>query len=132
MACSLKKEALTSTLKQIFWLLITSGVLVVFVALLLFMVLNFATGMSFIAGGVASLIPSAYQGISLFKEKHATAANRIVKRFYRAEVAKFLFIGCLFILLMHWMAFNVLCFVMGFLLAQLGIWPLVFFRVYRD
>ncbi len=77
---------------------------------------------SFFVGGLAGLLPNFYQAMSLFKESYASAAGRIVRRLYRAELIKFFTMAALFIALMHWTHLNVLAFVIGFICTEIGIW----------
>ncbi len=77
---------------------------------------------SFFIGGMACLVPNAYQAKKFFKEVFARNAAKIVTRLYYTELLKFVVIAVLFILLMRWHQFSVLAFVVGFLLTTMGGW----------
>ena len=121
----MEKKALVSSRKQALQLLaLGSGVLLLGTVILL-ITKEFMLAWSFLAGGLAGLVPNVWQVLSLFKESYASAAKRIVRRLYRTETLKFAFVALVFIVLMQLMHLNVLAFVIGFLLAQMGFWFLL-------
>ncbi|MEM1243524.1 MAG: ATP synthase subunit I [Pseudomonadota bacterium] len=83
---------------------------------------------SFIIGGAVSMIPSAIFSYCLFKEVQASAAARIIARFYLGELIKFVLIGVLFVLAIKNIELNLLLFIIGFIIAQMGMWlaPVMF------
>lgn len=107
---------------QILWLeLLSLGL----IGLILLIFQPIITVGSFFVGGLVCLIPNVYQAKCLFKENYASAAPRIVKRLYLTELLKFASVATVFIVLMHWVHLNVLAFVSGFLLMEMGTWMLM-------
>lgn len=118
----MEKKALASSRKQALQLLAMGASLLICGTVILLIIKEFNAAWSFLAGGLAGLIPNIYQVSSMFKENHASAAKRIIRRLYRTEMLKFAFVAVVFIVLMKWTNLSVLSFVIGFLLAQMGLW----------
>ncbi len=120
-----KKEVLGSSRNQALKLLSVAGLLLFVVTVFLLMMHSINAAWSFCAGGLAILLPNAWQVISVFKEKVASAAKRTISRFYRTEILKFFMVAIVFIGLMKFTKLHVLAFILGVLVAQLGFWLLM-------
>lgn len=118
----MNKKALDSSGRQAVQLLISGWLLTLFFGFILLILKGFYVFLAFFIGALASVLPNMYQVLSLFKEAHPSAAKRTIKRLYKAELIKFLFVALLFIGLVQWADFNVMFFVIGFLLTQVGMW----------
>lgn len=111
--------------KQIYQILGLEFLSLGLIALVLLIFQSVITASSFFMGGLACLIPNSYQARCLFKETYASAATRIVKRLYLTELLKFASVAAVFVVLIHWGHLNVLAFVGGFLLMEMGTWMLL-------
>ena len=118
----MEKKALASNRRQALQLLALGASLLIIGTVILLIIKEFNAAWSFLSGGLAGLMPNAWQVLSLFKESYPSAAARIIRRLYRTEMLKFAFVALVFILLMKWTSLNVLSFVIGFLSAQVGVW----------
>ena len=68
---------------------------------------------------VIAIVPQIIFTYRLFTEISAQAAKRIIKRFYLAELFKFILIGFLFIVILKWVPVTVEAFIAGIVLVQL-------------
>lgn len=119
-----------STRSQAFALLGLQSLLILAIAVILSLFKGLAVGCSLMLGGVVSIVPNLYFTHMLFRENRASAAKKIVKTFYHSEFIKLLMVVALFFLLMKWLPLSIIPFVVGFFIAQMGIWlaPILFMR----
>lgn len=122
MGVNVRERPLLSGKKQIHQMLWLELLALSVISMFLLMFHPISVAGSFFIGGLTCLVPNLYQATSFFKEPFARAAVRTVTRLYFAELLKFVVIAAVFIVLMHWQGLNVLAFVIGFLLIEIGVW----------
>lgn len=114
---------------QALWLVCLPAGLVVVLAFLLLLMNGIIAGYSAMLGGVAWLLPNIYFVYRAFA--NAGTASAMLWRFYRAEIAKLILSGFLFILIINNFKVHMLAFVGGFALAQLVFWLAPIFFIFR-
>lgn len=119
-----------STRSQACALIGLEAVLIVLVALIIWVFAGLSYSYSFFLGGLVSIIPNLFFVFRVFRENKASAAKRIVKAFYRNEAIKLLLMAFIFIVFVKLFNLELLPFVLGFLVAQMGVWlsPILFLK----
>jgi F0F1-type ATP synthase assembly protein I len=97
------------------------SVVTVTASILWFFFVNKKEGLSVFLGGCLSFIPMIYVAQRLFSLHGAQKAQKIVSRFYRAEITKLLVMGCLFIAAINYGLVSPLSFVFGFVVTQASV-----------
>lgn len=92
------------------------------------------SGLSVAIGGMVSVLPNVWFTYALFKDMRPSAARRIVRRFYVNECVKLSLMAGLFLGLAHWLPLKTEAFVIGFVIAQMGVWlaPVLLLKGYGD
>jgi ATP synthase protein I len=96
-------------------------ILVVIIAVSLLFLRGRSSGYSFLLGGFTSILPNLMFTYRLFSETSARAVTRIMLRLYVGEAIKLFTIGVLFIVMIRFMAVNLTPYIIGFIVAQIGV-----------
>lgn len=122
------KRWLESNRSQALKLLGIQTLLLMFLTLAVYGMVNLRFSVSFMLGGWVSLFPAWIFTLVFFKDYHPSAARKIVSRFYWGEVFKLLMIACLFMLAVTWVKLALPAFMTGLFLTQMGTWlaPILF------
>jgi ATP synthase protein I len=108
---------------QAFWLVCLPAALVIIFAFLLWTIKGTVVAYSAMLGGAVWLIPNIYFAWRIFSK--VGAAHILLWRFYRAEIAKLILSGFLFIFIVDNFTVHVPAFLIGFALTQLTFWVAV-------